>query len=48
MEVDTGASRMIINMETYNTIKCKSDSLKYTKSKLRTYSRGCYKAGRDD
>ena len=38
MEVDTGASKSIINMETYNTIKCKSDSLTYTNSKLRTYS----------
>ena len=37
MEVNTGASRSIINMETYNTIKRKSDSLTYTKSKLRTY-----------
>ena len=38
MEVDTGASKSIINMETYNTIKRKSDSLTYTNSKLRTYS----------
>ena len=38
MEVDTGASRSIINMETYNTIKHKSDSLTYTNSKLRTCS----------
>ena len=37
MEVNTGASRSIINMKTYNTIKRKSDSLTYTKSKLRTY-----------
>ena len=37
MEVDTGASKSIINMETYNTIKRKSDSLTYTNSKLRTY-----------
>ena len=37
MEVYTGASKSIINMETYNTIKCKSDSLTYTNSKLRTY-----------
>ena len=38
MEVDTGASKSIINMETYDTIKRKSDSLTYTNSKLRTYS----------
>ena len=38
MEVDTGPSKSIINMETYNTIKRKSDSLTYTNSKLRTYS----------
>ena len=38
MEVDTGASKSIINMEIYNTIKRKSDSLTYTNSKLRTYS----------
>ena len=38
MEVDTGASRSIINMETYNTTKPKSDSLTYTNSKLITYS----------
>ena len=25
-------------METYNAVKCKSDSLTYTNSKLRTYS----------
>ena len=37
MEVDTGGSRSITNMDTYNTIKCKSDSLTYTNSKLRTY-----------
>ena len=37
MEVNTGASRSIINMETYNAIKHKSDSLTYTNSKLRTY-----------
>ena len=37
MEVYTGASKSIINMETYNTVKCKSDSLTYTNSKLRTY-----------
>ena len=38
MEVDTGASRSIINVETYNTIKCRSDSLTYTNTKLRNYS----------
>ena len=38
MEVDPGASKSIINIETYNTIKRKSDSLTYTNSKLRTYS----------
>ena len=38
VKVDTGASKSIINMETYNAIKCKSDSLTYTNSKLRTYS----------
>ena len=38
MEVHTGAFRSIINMDTYNTIKRKSDSLTYTNSKLRTYS----------
>ena len=38
MEVDTGASKSIINMETYNTTKRKCDSLTYTNSKLRTYS----------
>ena len=38
IEVNTGASRSIINMETYNAIKHKSDSLTYTNSKLRTYS----------
>ena len=38
VEVNTGASKSIINMETYNTIKRKSDSLTYTNSKLRTYS----------
>ena len=42
VEVDTGASRSIINMETYNTIKHKSDLLTYTNSKSRTYS-GLYK-----
>ena len=40
MKVDT---RSLINMETYNTIKRKSDSLTYTKSKLRTYSRDVIK-----
>ena len=38
VKVDTGASKSIINMETYNTVKCRSDSLTYTNSKLRTYS----------
>ena len=38
VKVDTGASKSIINMETYNAVKCKSDSLTYTNSKLRTYS----------
>ena len=38
MEVDTGASRSIINVETYNTIKRRSDSLTYTNTKLRNYS----------
>ena len=38
MEVDTGPSKSIINMETYKTIKRKSDSLTYTSSKLRTYT----------
>ena len=33
MEVDTGASKSIMNMETCNTIKRKSDSLTYTNSK---------------
>ena len=37
MEADTGASKCIINMETYNAIKCKSDLLTYTNGKLRTY-----------
>ena len=37
MEVNTGPSKSIINMETYNTLKRKSDSLTYTNSKLRTY-----------
>ena len=37
MEADTGASKCIINMEIYNAIKCKSDLLTYTNSKLRTY-----------
>ena len=38
MTVNTGASRSIMNMETYHAIKHKSDSLIYTNSKLRTYS----------
>ena len=38
MEVDTDASRSITNVETYNTIKRRSDSLTYTNSKLRNYS----------
>ena len=38
MEVDAGASRSIINIETCNAIRRKSDSLTYTNSKLRTYS----------
>ena len=38
MEVDTGASRSMINVKTYNTIKCRSDSLTYTNTKLRNYS----------
>ena len=38
MEVDTGTSRSIINKDTYNAIKRKSDSLTYTNGKLRTYS----------
>ena len=38
MKVNTGASRSIMNMETYNAIKRESDSLIYTNSKLRTYS----------
>ena len=37
MEVGTGASKSIINMETYNAIERKSYSLKYTNSKLQTY-----------
>ena len=37
MEADTGASKCIINMEIYNAIKCKSDLLTHTNSKLRTY-----------
>ena len=45
MEVDTGASRSIIKMDTYNTIKHKSDSLTYTNSKLRTYSGDFIKPG---
>ena len=44
VEVNTGASRStIIKMKTYNTIKRKSDSLTYTNSKLRTYSRDVIK-----
>ena len=38
MEVDTDASRSITNVEAYNTIKRRSDSLTYTNSKLRNYS----------
>ena len=38
MEVDTDASRSITKVETYNTIKRRSDSLTYTNSKLRNYS----------
>ena len=38
MEVDTDASRSITNVETYNTIKRRSDSLTYTNSKLKNYS----------
>ena len=48
MEVNTGASTSIINMETYNAIKCKSNSLKFTNSKLRTYLGDFYKARKDD
>ena len=43
MEVDTGASKSIINMETYNAIKRKSDLLTYINSKLRIYSRDLIK-----
>ena len=43
MDVDTGASRSIINVETYNNIKRWSDSLTYTNSKLRTYTGGVLK-----
>ena len=45
MKVNTGASRSIMNMETYNAIKHKSDSLIYTNSKLRTYSGDFIKLG---
>ena len=38
IEVDTSASRSVINMDTYNTTNSKSDSLTYINSKLRTYS----------
>ena len=38
MEVDTGAGRGISNMETYNAIEHKLDSLTYTNSKLGTSS----------
>ena len=43
MEVDTDASKSIINTETYNAIKRKSDLLTYINSKLRTYSRDLIK-----
>ena len=43
MKVDTGASRSIIIMETYKTITCKLDSLRYTNNKLRTFSGGVTK-----
>ena len=38
MEVDTKASRSIINMGTFNAIRRESYPLTYTNSKLRTYS----------
>ena len=44
IDVDNGASRSIINMETYKTIKRKADSLTYTNSKLRTFSGDVIKA----
>ena len=43
MVVDTHVSRSIVNMDTYNAIKRKSDSLTYTNSKFRTYFGDCIK-----
>ena len=38
VEVDTGVSESIINMETYQEVKCKSDNLMPVNNQLRTYS----------
>ena len=38
VEVDTGVSESIINMETYQEIKCKSDNLMPVNNQLRAYS----------